>query len=255
MAVTCLLSCAMSDRRIQPQAVELKKIGAMAFVGLPGGEFLMGFSDCGLGMIEECPRHRVRVSPFWIGQYEVTQDEFLSVTGRNPSKRKKGGRFPVTNVSWKEASEFCRLFGTRHGVKARLPFEAEWEYACRGNSSSHYYWGDSIDGGYCWFHDNSGASHGKGGPQPVGGKRANAFLLYDMSGNVWEWCADYYDLHYYRDSPAESPRGPMRGELKVLRGGSWNDGAYYMRSGLRNAGGADIGDEFRGFRVVLDEVR
>jgi formylglycine-generating enzyme required for sulfatase activity len=213
-----------------------KRIGGMVFIRLMGGEFLMGFSDCGMGLAEECPQHRVAVSDFWIGRFETTQEEYLAVMESNPSRGKMGGKYPVTNVSWKDAAEFCRRFGALYSVKARLPREAEWEFACRGGSTGHYFWGNSIDGRYCWYFPNSGASRGKGGPHPVGEKKANSFGLYDMSGNVWEWCSDNYDLHYYGSSPYRDPKGPGRGDLKVLRGGSWNDGAYYMRSGLRNAG-------------------
>ena len=253
LAPLLLAACGSADPREGRIPVDEKSIGGMAFVRLGGGEFLMGFSDCGLGLAEECPQHKVVVSAFWMGCFEATQEDYLAVTGTNPSRGKKGGKYPVTNVSWKDAAEFCRRFGARHGLKARLPREAEWEFACRGGTTGHYSWGHSIDGRYCWYFNNSGASRGKGGSHPVGEKIANRFGLHDMSGNVWEWCSDYYDLHYYRSSPYKDPPGPASGELRVLRGGSWNDGAYYMRSGLRNAGGADIGDEFRGFRVVLDD--
>jgi formylglycine-generating enzyme required for sulfatase activity len=253
LAPLLLAACGSAGSREGRISIDEKSIGGMPFVRLRGGEFLMGFSDCGMGLAEECPQHLVAVSGFWMGRFEVTQEEYQAVMDANPSRGKKGGRYPVTNVSWKDAADYCRRFGALHGVKARLPREAEWEFACRGGTMGHFFWGDSIDGRYCWYYHNSGASRGKGGPRPVGGKNANSIGLYDMSGNVWEWCSDYYDLHYYRSSPYRDPKGPARGELRVLRGGSWNDGAYYMRSGLRNAGGADIGDEFRGFRVVLDD--
>lgn len=253
LAPLLLAACGTAGSRQGNSAAGEKRIGGMSFILLRGAEFHMGFSDCGSGLAEECPRHRVAVSDFWIGRFEVTQEEYLAVMGTNPSRGKRGGKYPVTNVTWKDAADFCRRFGERHSVKARLPREAEWEFACRGGTTGHYHWGDSIDGSYCWYYHNSGASRGKGGPHPVGEKTANNVGLYDMSGNVWEWCSDNYDLHYYRSSPYRDPKGPSRGDLKVLRGGSWNDGAYYMRAGLRNAGGADIGDEFRGFRVVLEE--
>ncbi|MBP7582440.1 MAG: formylglycine-generating enzyme family protein [Spirochaetes bacterium] len=248
---TAILSCGSAAPR-NDAPITRKTVGGMEFAKIPGGGFLMGFSDCGQGVAEECPRHRVGVSPFWMGACEVTREEYLAVMGADPSRGGPGARLPVTRVSWNDAAEFCRRFGARHGVRARLPYEAEWEYACRAGTSTHYYWGDRVDGRYCWYYHNSGASGGGGGPRPVGGRRANAFGLFDMSGNVWEWCADRYDIRYYASSPENNPRGPSRGELRVLRGGSWKDGGYYMRSGLRNAGGPDIGDGFRGFRVVLE---
>lgn len=230
---------------------ETKIIGGIEFVHVPGGSFTMGMSDCGLSTIEECPRHRVEISSFWLSKYEITQKQFEKVMGYDPSLETRGEEYPVTNVSWHTAMDFCKKFSSMHGVQATLPTEAEWEYACRAGSETEYYWGNEMDGSFCWYYQNSGAKKGKNGLHSVGKKRPNAFGLYDMSGNLWEWCFDWYDAQYYAQSPGKNPRGPVKGELKALRGGSWKDGGYYQRCGVRNAGGPNIGDEFRGFRVAL----
>ena len=255
LAIVSLLwlsGCGFAGRALNHTAVEEKVVGNMHFVRAGGGEFLMGSRNCGGSVIEECPRHRVHVSPFLIGKYEVTQDEYFSIMGTNPSRKAAGGRYPVSNVSWFDAKEFCSRFSRKYSVKARMPTEAEWEYACRAGTETDFYWGDEPDGRYCRYFHNSGAAEGHGGSAPVGTVLPNRLGLFDMSGNLWEWCLDNYDIKYYSISPYRDPKGPEEGPLKVLRGGSWNDGGFYMRSDLRNAGGPAIGDEFRGFRVVLE---
>ncbi len=250
-----LLVVMMYAYRVRPanSVSETKVVGGIAFVHIPGKTFFMGMRDCGLSVIEECPQHHVMVSSFWLSKYEITQKQYEAIMCHNPSTGKRGDEYPVNNVSWEDANEFCRKFSIRCVVNAVLPTEAEWEYACRAGSETEYFWGDEIDGSFCWYFHNSGAKEGKVGLKPVGRKRPNAFGLYDMSGNLWEWCADWYDPRYYAQSHKKNPRGPRSGELKVLRGGSWNDGGYYQRCGIRNAGGPRIGDEYRGFRVALFE--
>ncbi len=250
--ILALVLCACSMRSSAP-AHEVKIIAGIEFVRVPGGTFYMGMLDCGLSVIEECPRHRVEVSSFWLSKYEITQKQYRDIMKRNPSIGNIGDEYPVNNVSWEDARSFCDEVSKRSGVSARLPTEAEWEYACRAGSEAEYYWGNDIDGDFCWYYHNSGVKEGKAGPRPVGVKRPNAFGLYDMSGNLWEWCGDWYDAHYYSQTSILNPQGPEKGELKVLRGGSWKDGGYYQRCGVRNAGGPRIGDEYRGFRVALDE--
>jgi len=190
------------------------------------GTFLMG-SEKGAG--DEKPVHRVTIAkPFYLGVCEVTQEQYEAVMGTNPS-RFKGPNRPVESVSWQDAQELCRRLSEREGVKYRLPTEAEWEYACRAGSSTEYCFGDSQAGlgDYAWFKENSG-----GTTHDAGQRKANAWGLHDMHGNVWEWCADWYGE--YTTSDAEDPRGPRSGEYRVLRGGSWYRDPEGQRSALRH---------------------
>ncbi len=223
---------------------KVRTIGGMEFVYIPTGEFIMGSSD---GDADEKPKHKVNVSSFWMSKYEITQKLYQAIMGRNPSEF-EGDNNPVEQVSWNEAMEFCEKFSKKYGVKARLPYEAEWEYACRAGTATKYYWGNSMDGSYCWDEDNSGSK-----THPVGQKKPNKWGLHDMSGNVWEWCMDWYDENYYSSSPSKNPRGPSICELKVLRGGSWYAPPWDVRSAERrshNPSGWLISYGF-GFRAVV----
>ena len=208
-------------------------------VFIPAGEFQMGSSDSGKGRgSEEGPVHRVRITrPFYMGKYEVTQGEWQRIMGENPSHF-KGDRNPVEKVSWNDCQEFL----SRAGDGLRLPTEAQWEYACRAGSRERFCFGsdDASLGGYAWYSGNSGET-----THPVGEKIPNAWGLYDMHGNVWEWCADWYDGGYYANSPAEDPQGPSSGQFRVLRGGSWVIGAVLCRSANR----VGVGPDGRGSRV------
>jgi formylglycine-generating enzyme required for sulfatase activity len=192
---------------------------------------------------DEKPVHRVKITKgFWMGKYEVTQEQWEAVMGTNLS-RFKGAQNPVESVSWNEVVEFCRKTGTR------LPTEAEWEYACRAGTTTKYSSGDSdsdLDG-VAWYSGNSGNT-----THPVGQKQPNAWGLYDMYGNVWEWCADWYAGSYYQNSTGNDPTGPPSGSVRVLRGGSW----FSDPGGCRSAGRVWIypGSRFSyiGFRVCLD---
>lgn len=206
----------------------------MKFVLIPAGEFTMGVADLGNGggAPPECPPHKVSIPRnFLLGQYEVTQEQFLRVTGRNPShhtpERTKSvdtASFPVENVSWLEADQFCRDISDLPEEKAarryyRLPSEAEWEYACRAGLSVAYHWRPTRDP-----QDDSGENAGVRPPLPIvsiGSYRANRFGLHDMRGNVWEWCSDWFDRRYYGNSSETDPRGPASGYIKVVRGGDW----------------------------------
>jgi formylglycine-generating enzyme required for sulfatase activity len=225
-----------------------KSIGGIEFVYIRGDSFMMGSNS---GEKDEGPRHRVEVDGFWIGKYEITQRQYQSIMGRNPS-RFKGNNRPVEWVSWHDAIEFCRRFSSRYGVRARLPYEAEWEYACRAGTTTVYYWGNKIHGDYCWYYNNSG-----GRTHPVGQKLPNKWGLYDMSGNVYEWCMDWYDENYYKNSPVNNPKGPDYegpdyGKYPVFRGGSWKHSADTLRSGLRCSLAPRYWPYYSiGFRVVV----
>ncbi len=223
-----------------------KTVGGMEFVYIRGGEFMMGSPD-GEGYSNEHPRHLVKVGGFWMGKFEVTQNQYEDIVGNNPSYFKGlfRGSYPVETVSWNDARQFCQKFSQKYSVQARLPYEAEWEYACRAGSTTSYYWGDVFDGNYLWYYGNSGNT-----THAVGGKLPNAWGLYDMSGNVWEWCEDWYET-YYGSSPYENPTGPGSGSYRVLRGGSWDNNDDGSRPAYRDRNDPTGGNISNGFRVVL----
>ncbi len=184
-----------------------------------GGTFTMGCtseqgSDC---ESDEQPAHQVTVSDFYIGRYEVTQKEWRSVMGSSPSYFKNCDNCPVEQVSWDDIQQFLSKLNTRTGQTYRLPTEAEWEYASRGGSSSrgYKYSGSNTIDEVAWYTGNSG-----GKTRPVGQKKTNELGLYDMSGNVWEWCQDWKGD--YSSSAQSNPKGPSTGSGRVSRGGSWN---------------------------------
>jgi len=226
---------------------QTKKFGNIEFVSIPSGTFMMGSPESENGRDDEEKQHSVTVSPFWIGKYEVTQKQYQEIMGTNPSDF-EGDNLPVEHVNWEDAVEFCKKFSKKYNVKARLPYEAEWEYAARAGTKTVYYWGDAIDGDYLWYGSNSG-----GTTQPVGQKKSNQFGLYDMSGNVWEWCSDWYGEDYYSSSPAKDPTGPGSGSFRVLRGGSWiDDNGLILRTANRDGFGPGLRNSIVGFRVVVD---
>jgi len=209
----------------------------MVFVLIKGGTFKMGSNESNY----EKPIHEVTISDFLIGKYEVTQGQWQKIMSSNPANFKKGDDYPVEQVSWNDCQDFCSKSGLR------LPTEAEWEYAGRAGTSTKYYWGDSVNDDYLWYNSNSGSS-----THPVGQKKPNGFGLYDMSGNVWEWCADWSDANYYQSSPKSNPKGPASGQYRVLRGGGWLVNVYYCRSARRSRLDPTFRDLSVGLRVVQD---
>ena len=211
--------------------VDLGRGMKLEMVLIPPGEFLMGSPDSVL--TREKPQHRVRITrPFYLGKYLLTQEQWWAVMGNNPG-RFKGLKNPVETVSWNDCQALLAKLNAMSGSgegKFRLPTEAQWEYACRAGSTARYCFGEdeSALGEYAWYHGNS---HGK--THPVGEKKPNAWGLYDMYGNVWEWCADRYDGRYYRSSPTDDPTGSATASFRLFRGGSWNDGVRSCRSAIR----------------------
>jgi sulfatase modifying factor 1 len=231
-------------------------------VQIPGGRFTMGDEN----EVDATP-HQVVVGSFYIDEHLVTQNEYQRVMGTNPS-RWKTGRNPVEQVRWSDAVRYCNARSRLEGLEPcydlqtwvcnfnangyRLPTEAEWEYACRAGTQTTFFFGNSPSklGSYAWFDENAG-----GKPQPVGQKRPNPWGLYDMYGNVWEWCNDFYKVDYYQESPEDNPKGPKTGETKVVRGGAWKFSAESCRSCYRyneNPGYVDacFGYDIYGFRCV-----
>lgn len=232
-------------------------------IKIPGGWFIMGDKQ---GEIDEKP-HEVYMDSFYIDKYLVTQEEYEKVMGENTA-RWKGKKNPVEQVRWSDAVKYCNARSRLEGLQPcynlktwecnftangyRLPTEAEWEYACRANTKTSYSFGDNPNKleNYAWFKENAG-----GRPRPVGQKLPNPWGLYDMYGNIWEWCNDFYKVDYYQESPKANPKGPQTGDNKVLRGGSWDSPADQCRSSYRYnevPGYTDIcfGYDIYGFRCV-----
>ncbi len=193
------------------------------------GTFKMGSPEDEAGRDDdETPVREITLTkPFYIGVHEVTQAQWAEVMGNNPSNF-VGRNRPVEMVSWEDAQAFLKKLSEKENVEYRLPTEAEWEYACRAGTETPYYWGEAWDDAYGWCNENSGGS-----THDVGMKKPNAWGLYDMSGNVWEWCQDWYDKYpaTFKDT---DPPGPSGGSSRVLRGGSWNSYLQYCRSASRN---------------------
>ena len=214
---------------------------------IPAGTFVMG-SDV---ETDEVPAHRVTIThPFSIGKYEITQAQWRAVMGRNPS-RFSGDSLPVERVTWDEADAFCRRLSAMTGKAYRLPTEAEWEYACRAGATGRWCFGDEERDlrRYAWFEDN-----GLKRTHPVGQLEPNAWGLYDMHGNVWEWCSDWYAADLYAASAATAatdPTGPRTGRDRVMRGGSYGSVATGTRSSNRFFATPDLRFFESGLRVVL----
>ncbi len=214
---------------------------AANFVLIEPGEFMMGSENASSA---EKPVHLVRITrPFEMGKYEVTQAQWQAVMGSNPSHFKRCGDCPVENVSWEDAQEFIqRLNAQGSRYTYRLPTEAEWEYACRAGSTGDY--AGNLNA-MAWYGENSGDK-----THAVGTKRPNAWGLYDMHGNVWEWCQDWYGENYYSQSPSVDSQGPSTGSYRVTRGGGWDNGALYCRSADRGWSAPDFRVYALGFRLV-----
>ena len=279
LAVACLCCCIQSGAYPKPEDAakpgdpgNLKEITnsiGMKLVLIPKGTFAMGSPPNEVGARDDERQHEVNISlDYYLGAYEVTQAQYKKVMGENPShfqgdniaerhpqtkrvvKDVDSSNHPVETVSWVDAAEFCiRLSALPEEMKAgrvyRLPTEAEWEYGCRAGSKTAYGYGNNshLLGDYAWFEDNSGPK-----THAVGQKKPNAWGLYDMHGNVWEWCGDWYDATYYAQSPKDNPKGPLSGSIRVGRGGSWINPADLCRSAYRRRrtpGGRDFNLGFR----------
>lgn len=240
-------SCQPRSRSDAPKPLKeppkiIKTAGGIEMVQILGGRMTMGSNR---GDPDEAPIHEVWVDPFLMDRYEVTQEEYTKFVIGNPS-RFKDPKHPVEQVRWLEAAFYCNARSLSEDLEPcydeetgacnfqangyRLPSEAEWEYACRAGSGTEY----SFGGGgrtlksFAWYKENANKR-----TQPVGQKKPNPWGLYDMHGNVAEWCNDKYDEGYYQHSPEKNPRGPSDGEKHVLRGGAWKSSAACCRSAYR----------------------
>ncbi|GHV17135.1 hypothetical protein AGMMS49938_17760 [Fibrobacterales bacterium] len=216
-------------------------------VFVEGGSFRMGdwYNE---GQDDERPAHSVTVGSFSISKYEVTQGLWKEYMGGSNPSNFKGDYLPVEKVSWNDVQTFISNLNARTGKNYRLPTEAEWEYAARGGSVSkgYRYSGSNNIGDVAWYVDNSGRQTHR-----VGTKASNELGIYDMSGNVWEWCSDWYAGDYYMRSPSENPTGAGSGSNRVLRGGSWYSDATGARVAYRGNSGPGNSGNALGFRLVL----
>ena len=205
--------------------IDLGKGVKLEMVLIPAGKFMMGSPVSGVGRRENETQHEVTLTkPFYMGKYEVTQEQWQVIMGSNPSE-KKGVKWPVGNLSWNDCQDFIQKLNAKTKGGYRLPTEAEWEYACRAGPTTAYAFGDSITLG--------DANFGPGGKSvTVGSYKPNGFGLYDMHGYVWEWCEDW--VAAYPEESITDPKGPVSGEYRILRGGGFNNNKLSARSSLRN---------------------
>ena len=253
----------MLSIRLQPGgATWTDSVTGMEFVWVEGDCYEMGCGDWAGGICydDEFPVHEVCVDGFWMGKYEVTQGQWQQIMGSNPSYFDSGENYPVEQVSWDDCQPFIdamnshwydrQIFiddlNSQRGSVFRLPTEAEWEYAARsGGLKEKYAGGDDLDR-LGWYDVNSGFHTHKAGT-----KAANGLGIYDMSGNVLEWCSDWYGSEYYDGSPTDNPQGPSSGSYHVARGGNWNVVARLCRAAERRYGPPDFRLNLIGFRLVL----
>ncbi len=220
-------------------------------VAVEGGSFMMGSPNTEANRHDNEYQHHVTLSSFYISKYQVTQAQWEAVMGilttlSNPSHF-KGDNLPVESVSWDDIQVFVTKLNQKTGKNFRLPTEAEWEYAARGGNKSqgYIYAGSNNLNEVAWYRDNSNRK-----TYPVGRKKPNELGIYDMSGNIWEWCQDWYDEDYYKNSPTNNPTGPTSGSNRVLRSCSWYDNAAYCRVANRDCCSPDYRFHDYGFRLV-----
>lgn len=218
------------------ESVQLKRLSEK--VRIPEGEFLMGYPD---GLKDEKPLHPVYVDAFDMDKYEVTQLQYESVVGKNPSYFNKCPLCPVEKVTFHDAKAYCEKVGKR------LPTEAEWEKAAKGGKTGIFYWQDDDAEFYAWTGNNSDYK-----THPVGEKEPNAYGLHDMAGNVWEWVADWYDPKYYQRSPRKNPKGPVEGDKRVARGAAWGHLPELLRHTYRESYEPNTRYINGGFRCASD---
>jgi formylglycine-generating enzyme required for sulfatase activity/mono/diheme cytochrome c family protein len=247
------------------------KTSPIVLAQIPAGRFVMGSPRTEAGRRDDETPFEVTISrPFLMSTHEITQAQYAAVMGKNPahftSANGGGPNHPVEQVSWEDAMEFCRRLSARPeerraGREWRLPTQAEWEYACRGGRSGRVFcFGDALSSEQANFDGAAPYGGASRGPclsrtAPVGSYKPNGFGLYDMHGNVWEWCLDWYDVDYAKHAAPRDPFGPPQGEIKVVRGGCWKDEGQHCRSAIRLFGKPTDRTSIIGFRVVCVPAR
>lgn len=251
LAAIALCSCGKDGGEDNTKKGNLQiTVGDVAFdmVWVEGGTFAMGSTDSDASS-DESPVHNVTLSGFYVGKYEVTQLLWTYVMGRNPSWFNVDDNLPVEMVSWDDCQDFITKLNELTGKTLRLPTEAEWEYAARGGNKSKgykYSGSDTIDD-VAWYYGNSNST-----THPVGNKAPNELGIYDMSGNVWEWCQDRYGS--YTPDAQTDPTGPENGSIRVCRGGSWYSHAQLCRCSYRDNSIFPVNRSYlNGLRLVLSE--
>jgi formylglycine-generating enzyme required for sulfatase activity len=231
----------------------------MEFVLIPAGEFHMGSpSREAWRESDEGPVHYVKISrPFYLGKYEVTQRQYEAVLGYNKKFKFRGADFPAENVEWRQAGMFCNAVSNKTGMKMRLPSEAEWEYACRAGTDTAFNTGATINPSQANYDCSQRYQGGRNGSPldrtcVVGSYQPNAFGLYDMHGNVSEWCQDIYNKDFYKKSPKIDPVNDGRKGRRVIRGGSYIHPPVMVRSADRNRRIQGADRRYLGFRVLME---
>jgi len=238
----------------QPKEV-VNSIGIKLLL-LPAGTFTMGSPASEKDREDDETQHQVTLSkPFYMGRTEVTQGQWKKVMGTEPWKGEdyvgEGDDCPAVYISWDDAVAFCKKLSDMEGRTYRLPTEAEWEYACRGETKTAFSFGDDEADleKYAWFDGNAWDINEKYAHRAAQ-KQPNPFGLHDMHGNVWEWCSDWYDD--YPSTPLRDPQGPDSGSFRVLRGGSWYRGPSRVRCARRDVNSPEYGSGNGGFRLVME---
>ncbi|NBD32512.1 MAG: SUMF1/EgtB/PvdO family nonheme iron enzyme [Cyanobacteria bacterium] len=257
-AYELLLKQPNPSKELQVTIKNYEKLPPMVYI--PGGSFLMGAPKTEEGSRDsERPQHRVEIAPFYMGRYPVTQRQYEPVMGDNPS-RFKGENNPVERVRWNKAKEFCQKLSEQTGKTYQLPSEAQWEYACRAGTTTPFYCGETISTDLANYNGNYTYGNGKKGvypkkTTPVGSFPANGFGLYDMHGNVWEWCEDIWHDNY-QGAPNDGSAWliGLNHKRYMIRGGSWNLYPWDCRYAFRLSGNPYDDFDF-GFRVVSPAVR
>jgi formylglycine-generating enzyme required for sulfatase activity len=233
-------------QEVKPKQTEIVDLGKgikLQMALIPAGKFMMGSPETEKNRGEDEIQHEVTITkPFYIGTYEVTQEQWQAVMGNNPSEV-KAAKLPLTNVSWGMCQDFIKKLNDKTNGGYRLPTEAEWEYACRGETTTPYFFGNEITPKDANF---GGSNLGKS--VPVASNKANAYGLHDMHGNIWEWCEDWYGP--YREGKATDPKGVEVGDKRVARGGSFYDSESDARSSNRYPVSPSTRNGYIGLRLV-----